>query len=111
MVGDDESRERFLAVLETAALGADSRVRIVLSLRADFYDRPLRYSGFSNLVEDGTVAVHPLTADELRSAIVDPAHAAGLEIEEGLAADIVAEVQGQPGALPLLQYALSELCD
>ena len=111
MVGDDESRERFLAVLETAALDADSRVRIVLSLRADFYDRPLRYSGFSNLVEDGTVAVHPLTADELRSAIVDPAHAAGLEIEEGLAADIVAEVQGQPGALPLLQYALSELCD
>ena len=111
MVDDAERRESFLELLETAARDGESRVRIVLTLRADFYDRPLRYSGFSNLVEDGTVAVHPLTVEELRRAIVEPARDAGLEIDEGLVAEVVADVQGQPGGLPLLQYALSELYD
>ena len=111
MVSNAETREAFLEMLETAATDPDSRVRIMLTLRADFYDRPLRYPGFSKLVEDGTVAVHPLTAEEMRSAIAEPARAAGLEIEDGLVADIIADVQGQPGGLPLLQYALSELYD
>ena len=108
LVDDEERRVRFLALLAATA-GSESRVRVVLTLRADFYDRPLRYPGFSELVERGTIAVHPLTGDELRRAVVEPAHRAGLSVEDGLVAEMVADVQGEPGALPLLQYALSEL--
>ena len=108
LVDDEERRVRFLALLAATA-GSESRVRVVLTLRADFYDRPLRYPGFSEFVERGTIAVHPLTGDELRRAVVEPAHRAGLSVEDGLVAEMVADVQGEPGALPLLQYALSEL--
>ena len=36
---------------------------------------------------------------------------AGVELEQGLLAEIVADVLDEPGALPLLQYALTELFD
>ena len=86
-----------------------SRLRVVLTLRADFYDRPLRHNAVGRLVRDATVAVLPLAPDELEHAIVDPAHSVGAEFEPGLVSEIVADVADQPGALPLLQYALTEL--
>ena len=100
---------RFLDTLATAVTEERPRLRVVLTLRADFYDRPLRHEATGRLVRDGTVAVLPLAADELERAIVDPAAAVGVEFEPGLVSEIVADVSDQPGALPLLQYALTEL--
>ena len=51
----------------------------------------------------------PLAADELVCAIVAPAERVGVTLEPGLVAAIVADVNEQPSALPLLQYALTEL--
>ena len=48
---------------------------------------------------------------ELGEAIVGPAHRAGVTVEPGLLAALVADVRGQPGALPLLQFTLAELFD
>ena len=45
----------------------------------------------------------------LRQAIEEPARLAGLEFEQGLVATIVEDVEGQPGALPLLEHSLLEL--
>ena len=106
---DDERRGQFLALLERAVTDPDSPVRVVVTLRADFYDRPLRVRGLSELVEAGHVAVHPLSPGELESAITSPAVGAGVELEQALVAEIVADVVDQPGALPLLQHALGEL--
>ena len=50
-----------------------------------------------------------MTRGELEAAISKPAEAVGLELEPGLAADVIADVVRQPGALPQLQYALTEL--
>ena len=61
------------------------------------------------LVRDGIEVVTPLTRDELERAIVRPAAAVGVELEPGLAADLEADVVDRPGALPLLQFALTEL--
>ena len=44
-----------------------------------------------------------------RNAIRLPAERVGVTFEEGLVTDIVADVVDQPGVLPLLQYALTEL--
>ena len=41
MIEDEVERTRFLAGLRAAALEPDSRVRVVATLRADFYDAPL----------------------------------------------------------------------
>jgi hypothetical protein len=107
---DDEGvRRRFLAALAFAVAEPRSRVRVVASIRADFWDRPLRYAEVAALLGETAVTIAPLAADELERAIVDPAARAGVELEAGLVSQIVADVADQPGALPMLQYALTEL--
>ena len=44
--------------------------------------------------------------DDLRAAIEGPARQAGLLLEPGLVDLLVSEVEGEPGALPLLSHAL-----
>ena len=50
-----------------------------------------------------------MTPQELKSAIEEPAKAAGLYIEEGLTERILSSLSGSPGNLPLLQFALTLL--
>lgn len=109
MVADEGERRHFMDILRQAVLVEDSRLRIIVTLRADFYDRPLMYSGFGELMQKRTEVVLPLSAEELEAAIVKPAERVGLTLEEGLVSEIINEVVGQPGTLPLLQYALTEL--
>ena len=109
LVEDEEQRARFLEVLERAVADPRSRLRIVTTLRADFYDRPLLYSGFADLLRDYVEALVPLTPDEFERAIAGPANRAGVSLEAGLLTEMVTDVATEPGALPLLQYALTEL--
>jgi WD40 repeat protein/serine/threonine protein kinase len=108
-VTDESTRLHFLQSLLAAAEDPSSRLRVVVTLRADFYDRPLSYTGFGELVRECTEVVLPMTRDELHRAIMAPAEKNGLSLETGLGAAILADVGDQPGALPLIQYALTEL--
>jgi len=109
LVEDDERRTHFLTMLERAVADPHSRLRVVTTLRADFYDRPLLYSGFAELLRDYVEAVVPLRPDEFERAISGPAERVGATLEPGLLAEMIADVADEPGALPLLQYALTEL--
>lgn len=109
MVEDEAARAHFLNSLLAVANDPRSRTRIVVTLRADFYDRPLLYPDFGGLMRRSTEVVLPLSDQELQQAITGPAERVGLRLEAGLAAAIVADIGAQPGTLPLLQYALSEL--
>jgi WD40 repeat protein/transcriptional regulator with XRE-family HTH domain len=109
LIDDEAARTHFLNILIAAVTDARSRVRVVVTLRADFYDRPLRYSGLGELMQARTEVVLPLTPDELEQAIVGPAKRVGVAVEPELIADIVHDVGEQPGTLPLIQYALTEL--
>ena len=111
MIEDDSERARFLASIEAAALQPDSRVRMIATLRADFYDAPLSVPGFGDLLAARTEAITPMTPEELERAIVAPADRAGLVVEPRLLAEMIADVADRPGALPLLQYALTELAE
>ena len=53
----------------------------------------------------------PLAPDELERAIVRPASSVGQTVEPALVAQVASDVAEQPGALPLVQYALTELFD
>ena len=86
-----------------------SRLRVVTTLRADFYDRPLLYSGFAELMRDHVEAVVPLLPSEFERAISGPVERVGAALEPGLLSELIADVADEPGALPLLQYALTEL--
>jgi WD40 repeat protein/DNA-binding SARP family transcriptional activator len=106
---EEEMRRRFLDGLTALAGDRRSSVRVVLTLRADFLDHPLRYAEFGELLRAGMVAVPAPSEDELAEAIEQPARRVGVEFEPGLVSQIIDDVRDQPGALPLLQYALTEL--
>lgn len=108
-VADESVRSAFLGSLLVAATSSDSRLRVIVTLRADFYDRPLLYPGFGELIRKHGEVVLPLSAEELEETIVAPAQRVGLHVESSLIAAITTEIQDQPGALPLLQYALTEV--
>ena len=57
-------------------------------MRADFYDRPLQYPAFGQLLRDHMETLLPLTAEELERTIVKPAEMAGVAFEPGLVATI-----------------------
>jgi DNA-binding SARP family transcriptional activator/WD40 repeat protein len=107
----EDDRALFLESLRVATADPASRVRVIVTLRADFYDRPLRYPRMGELMGSSTEVLGPLTPEELERAIVRPAENAGLTVDRALVPQIAADVAEQPGALPLVQYALTELYD
>jgi WD40 repeat protein/DNA-binding CsgD family transcriptional regulator len=109
LVDHEGERQQFLELVRAAVTEPRSRVRIVVTLRADYYDRPLQYPAIGELVHSRMVTVLPLSAMELERAIAGPAERVGVTFENGLVAQMVAQMAHQPGALPLLQYALTEL--
>lgn len=109
LLEDESIRTHLLKSLRVAVLSSDSRMRLIITMRADFYDRPLLYPGFSQLMRQRTEVVIPLTPEELERAIVKPIQRIGVTPEPELVATIIEDVGQQPGTLPLLQYALTEL--
>ncbi len=109
LVEREEDRIRFMDLLLEATSGARSRVRVVVTMRADFYDRPLHYPEFGELLRANMETILPLSARGLTRAIQRPSELVGVDFEEGLVPTIVEEIHYQAGALPLLQYALTEL--
>ncbi len=109
LVASEDTRQRFLRSLRLAVETPHSRVRVIVTLRADFYDRPMEYGEFGKLFVDRVVHVLPLTTHELEEAVVGPADRAGVAVEPVLLADLIADVASQPGTLPLFQYTLTEL--
>lgn len=111
LVEDDARRKLFIQGLLTALHDPRTRLRIVITLRADFYGEPLRYQGLADLLRARTEVVVPLTAEQIERAVAGPAERVGVAVHPALVARIVGDVTDQPGALPLLQYALTELFD
>ncbi|WP_405772042.1 hypothetical protein [Streptomyces sp. NBC_01538] len=104
---DRAERARFLDLL-LAARDAGSRLRVLIVVRADFYPRCGEHRELADTLRGAGLLVGPMTADELREAVVKPAQEAGLLVERELTARIVDEVLDEPGGLPMLSHALLE---
>ncbi|MEV4342086.1 hypothetical protein [Streptomyces sp. NPDC049590] len=104
---DPQERARFIEAL-LAAREPGSRLRVVLGVRADFYGRCLEHPELARVLRDAAVPVPAMDREELREAVVRPAMACGLTVERALTAQLVEEVAGEPGGLPLLSHALLE---
>ena len=107
---DTATANRFLDTLASAIGDDQSRIRVIVTLRADYYDRPLQHRGLGELLRDGTEAIPPMTPHELERAITGPVEPHGITFEAALVAEMVSDVVDRTGALPLLQYTLTELC-
>ncbi len=106
---DERSRAAFIAELARIAQRGDGRGVVVLAVRADHYGRCASYPELSSLLAANHVLVGPMRHDELRRAIECPAQRAGLHVDPELTDALVADVEDEPGALPLLSTALLEL--
>ncbi|GLX48804.1 hypothetical protein Shyhy01_17540 [Streptomyces hygroscopicus subsp. hygroscopicus] len=107
LCADPAEREAFIDRLLTATDPA-GRLRVVIAVRADFLGRCAEHSRLTDALQDGSVLVGPMSRDELREAVVRPAQTVGLIVERSLTARILDEVEGEPGALPLMSHALLE---
>ncbi len=105
----DAERAAFADILVRAAADPEGRAVVVVALRADFYGRFAAYPGLAELLGGNQVLVGPMQASELRRAVELPAGRVGLRVEPELADALVDDVEGEPGALPLLSTALLEL--
>ena len=83
LTDDETERTDFLECVRVAWVDPDSRVRVIATLRADFYDRPLVYPRFGRLLASRTETVAPLQPDELEQAIRGPAERAGVHPRAG----------------------------
>ncbi|TAE98284.1 MAG: hypothetical protein EAZ78_24400 [Oscillatoriales cyanobacterium] len=100
--------QRWLDSLLTAIQGI-SQLTIVLTLRADFLGQALSYRPFADALQEADVKLGPMNRPELYRAIAQPAQKVGMLIEEGLTERILDAVEGEPGNLPLLEFALTLL--
>jgi formylglycine-generating enzyme required for sulfatase activity len=99
----------FIALLVAAA--KTPRVRLVATLRADFYEACVQRLELAGLLQTGH---YPLAAPgpaTLHEMVVGPAKRAGLAFEDGLVARILEDTGAEPGALALMACALAELYD
>ncbi|MFS8102258.1 hypothetical protein LFM09_34550 [Lentzea alba] len=101
---DAEEREHFL----TALLDATKSVTVVIGVRADFYARCGSHADLVAAMQDAIVTVGPMTAEELRRAITQPAATVQCTVENALLTALITEAHGQVGMLPLLSHALLE---
>ena len=109
LVDSEEIKQRFLDNLLTAVEDGRGRVKVMLTLRADFYGAPLAYAQFAQRLGESVVNVVPMAPEELEAAAQQPARRAGVQLEPALLVRLIGDVLGQPGALPLFQYSLREL--
>ena len=102
------SRRTFVEeLLETTG---DTKVSVMLVFRADFYNHMISLSRpLCDALERNVVNLGPMTHEEITCAIARPAQHAGLQLEKGLVERIASDVIAQPGSLPLLEFALTEL--
>ncbi|MFI8069476.1 hypothetical protein ACIF85_11930 [Streptomyces sp. NPDC086033] len=104
---DPRERSRFIDLL-LAARDPERRLRVLVAVRADFYARCAEHRDLADALRGAGLLLGPMTAEELREAVVGPARAAGFLVERTLTARLVEEVQGEPGGLPMLAHALLE---
>jgi hypothetical protein len=103
----EPTQQSFAELLRRLPLEAD--VHVVLSMRDDFLMECHRHEALRPVVSD-LMLIDPPTGANLRRALVQPATRCGYRFaEEKLVDEMLAEVEGERGALPLLAFAVAQL--
>ncbi len=109
-----ENRKHFLELLEVFA--RSGHIAVLATLRSDFFPHAQQEPAFIRLkAGNGHFDLLPPGTADLHRLITEPARLAGLQFERdqnsGRTLDelLLEDASDDPAALPLLQYALSEL--
>ncbi len=102
---DEKTRADFISAL----LDSTKSGKVIITLRSDFLSEAGAYRSLSEEIQSHLEIIPPMNGDELRRAMEGQARWARLEFEADLSQQILDDVAGEPGAMPLLQHALWEL--
>ena len=105
---DETIRRNFLDKLTTFPFERVGMV-LVLTMRADFLGNALSYRPFADVLQNTDLKLGPMNREELTEVIEKPAQKLGVTFEAGLVERILDDVESEPGNLPLLEFALTEL--
>ena len=105
----EAERQQFIDLLVGITQHPDSRLRVVTTMRADFFENCLGYRGLGEAIQRHQVLLLPMNEEELREAIAAPAEVGQYELGEGLLPAILRDVRDEKNVLPLLEFALTQL--
>ncbi len=101
--------DRLLAGISAPADRSPFAPVLVATMRADFLGQALSYRPFADVLQNADLKLGPMNRAELTEAIEKPAQLWGVTFEAGLVERILGDVEAEPGILPLLEFALTEL--
>ncbi|WP_246162570.1 CHAT domain-containing protein [Brasilonema sennae] len=104
-----ESERQFLLDALLTASDRAPKFTLVLTLRADFFGHALSYRPLSDALQGAVQNLGPMSRQELRKAIEEPAAQMQVGLEKELTNKLISDVKEQSGSLPLLEFALTEL--
>ena len=110
---DEKIRRLFLDTLcntfKPCPEQSSSSTVLVTTLRLDFLENVLSYPPLADVWRKMNVQIRSMNPEELREVIEKPAQKLGVSFESGLVERILKDVDKEPGHLPLLEFALTEL--
>ena len=106
---DPAIRTAFIELLTTAVSDADLKLLVIITLRSDFISHCIDFENLRQLMTEQLVLVGAMQAAELAQAISSPAIAVGAHITADLVSQVIRDMNGEPGALPLMSFVLREL--
>ena len=113
LCSDVLEQQRFISVLLETAISIQELpsipLRILLNLRADFMGVALNFRPFADVIQGAIQVLGLMSRSELEMAVKKPAEMQGANFEPGLVERILRDVGEQPGNLPLLEFALTQL--
>lgn len=111
---NEMEQHAFIKNILTAAFQPGGKSLVVIAMRADFYAHCAHFDLLRQAVSSYQEYIGPMSMDDLRRAIEEPAKRGHWEIEPGLVEVLLHDVGAdvgrapEPGALPLLSHALLE---
>ena len=106
---DPNQRTLFIENLLHAATAPSGEVVVILTLRSDFLGTAQDHEQLNCLISQYGLITPAMTEQELRRAIAEPARKAGHPLEMAVVELMMEQARDREGALPLLQFALSQI--
>ncbi len=102
-------RQLFIRCLMDALADPSTPLGLVIGLRADAMDGLIPYDSLKALVERHTIVVTPMSYEQIKEVITEPAKKMDIEIDPQLLRFLTLDTTGAPSELPLIQQTLLEL--
>lgn len=107
---DVAARSRFVdQLVATAIRSTPAALSVILTMRDDFVRDCAAHPGLAELIQHKRIIVGAMTDSELQTVVVQQTARGGYRLDANLANRMLDDVAGEPGAMPLLQQALTEL--